>query len=41
MKMVAELRNDGSSIVPEIGAQVWMGFDAARAAILPDADTKG
>ena len=40
MKMVAELRNDGSAAVPEIGAQVWMGFDAAQAAILPDADTR-
>jgi len=40
MKMVAELRNDGSASVPEIGAQVWMGFDAARAAILPDAETR-
>jgi spermidine/putrescine transport system ATP-binding protein len=40
MKMVAELRNDGSTPIPAIGAQVWMGFDAARAAILPDADTR-
>jgi len=41
MKMTAELRNDGSSDVPEVGAQVWMGFAAARAAILPDAETRG
>jgi spermidine/putrescine transport system ATP-binding protein len=41
MKMVAELRNDGSAAIPAIGDQVWMGFDANRAAILPDADTKG
>ena len=40
MKMVSELRNDGSSAIPAIGDQVWMGFDAQRAAILPDADTK-
>ena len=41
MKMTAELRNDGSSAIPEVGAQVWMGFDARHASILPDADTKG
>ena len=41
MKMTAELRNDGSSAIPEVGDQVWMGFDARHAAILPDADTKG
>lgn len=40
MKMVAELRNDGTSPVPAIDTQVWMSFDAARAAILPDASTR-
>ncbi|MEZ5754779.1 MAG: ABC transporter ATP-binding protein [Paracoccaceae bacterium] len=40
MKMVAELRNDGTSAVPAIDTQVWMSFDAARAAILPDASTR-
>ena len=40
MKITAELRNDGSSAIPEVGAQVWMGFDARHASILPDADTR-
>lgn len=41
MKMTAELRNDGSTPIPDVGAQVWMGFDARHAAILPDAETRG
>jgi spermidine/putrescine transport system ATP-binding protein len=36
MSFAAELRNDGSSVVPEAGAQMHISFDAARAAILPD-----
>ena len=38
--LVAEIRNDGMATVPATGAQVWMSFDAARASILPDADTR-
>lgn len=34
--ITAELRNDGSVQVPELGAQVFMSFDPTRAAILPD-----
>lgn len=40
MKMTAELRNDGSAAIPNVGAQVWMGFDARHALILPDAETR-
>jgi spermidine/putrescine transport system ATP-binding protein len=39
-KLVAEIRNDGSATVPAIGSQAFMSFDPARAAILPDADTR-
>lgn len=35
-QMVAELRNDGSATVPAIGSRLYMSFDAARGAILPD-----
>jgi spermidine/putrescine transport system ATP-binding protein len=34
--MVAELRNDGSEVVPEAGTKGFMSFAADRAAILPD-----
>ena len=34
--LVAELRNDGSATVPAIGSRLFMSFDAARGAILPD-----
>ena len=39
--MVAELRNDGSSLVPEPGHKLFMGFAAERAAILPDGSVRG
>lgn len=34
--LAAELRNDGFTAIPSVGAQLHMSFDAARAAILPD-----
>jgi spermidine/putrescine transport system ATP-binding protein len=34
--MTAELRNDGSGIMPERGARIAMRFDPAHAMILPD-----
>ena len=39
--LTAELRNDGTSVVPQIGAAMHATFDAARAAILPNASTAG
>ncbi len=39
--LTSEIRNDGSATVPERGAKVFMAFDAARAAILPDANVRG
>lgn len=39
--VVAEIRNDGSATVPEVGAKLYASFDAARAALLPDANVKG
>jgi len=39
--LVAEVRNDGSATVPAIGAKLHMTFDAARASILPNVDTRG
>ena len=39
--ITAEIRNDGSATVPEIGAKLFASFDAARAALLPDANVKG
>ena len=39
--LTAELRNDGAATVPEIGAAMHATFDAARAAILPNASTAG
>jgi spermidine/putrescine transport system ATP-binding protein len=40
-RLAAEIRNDGSATVPAVGSKAFMSFDAARAAILPDADTRG
>jgi len=40
MLLAAELRNDGSATVPDLGARMHMSFDAERAAILPDADVR-
>ncbi len=39
--LTSELRNDGSATVPALGAKMFMSFDAARAAILPDANVRG
>ena len=39
--IVAELRNDGSATVPDIGTKLHASFDAARAALLPDANVRG
>jgi spermidine/putrescine transport system ATP-binding protein len=39
--LTSELRNDGSATVPEKGAKLFMSFDPARAAILPDANVRG
>ncbi|MBL9056240.1 MAG: ABC transporter ATP-binding protein [Rhodobacteraceae bacterium] len=39
--VVAEIRNDGSATVPDVGARLYASFDAARAALLPDANVRG
>jgi spermidine/putrescine transport system ATP-binding protein len=39
--LTSELRNDGSATVPALGEKMFMSFDAARAAILPDANVRG
>ena len=39
--LVAEVRNDGADTVPAIGAKRFASFNAAHAAILPDAFTGG
>jgi spermidine/putrescine transport system ATP-binding protein len=39
--LTSEIRNDGSATVPEKGAKLFMTFDAARAAVLPDANVRG
>jgi len=36
MGFAAELRNDGTSVVPEAGTAMHIAFDAARALLLPD-----
>jgi spermidine/putrescine transport system ATP-binding protein len=36
--LTAEIRNDGSATVPAPGSRLYLSFDAARAAILPDHD---
>jgi spermidine/putrescine transport system ATP-binding protein len=38
--ITAEIRNDGSATVPETGSQMFASFDAARAALLPDANVR-
>lgn len=38
--LTSEIRNDGSATVPERGAKMFMAFDPARAAILPDANVR-
>jgi spermidine/putrescine transport system ATP-binding protein len=40
-RLTAEIRNDGSATVPAPGSKLYMSFDAARAAILPDHDKAG
>ncbi|MGL5012058.1 MAG: ABC transporter ATP-binding protein [Paracoccaceae bacterium] len=37
MAFTSELRNDGSAPVPEVGTKLFVSFDPAKAAILPDA----
>jgi spermidine/putrescine transport system ATP-binding protein len=37
-RLTAEIRNDGSATVPAPGTRLFMSFDPARAAILPDHD---
>lgn len=39
--LTSEIRNDGSATVPEKGAKLFMTFNAAQAAILPDANVRG
>lgn len=41
MKFTSELRNDGASAAPTQGKRLHVSFDAARAAILPDAARTG
>lgn len=38
--ITAEIRNDGSATVPEVGAKLHASFDAARASLLPDANVR-
>jgi spermidine/putrescine transport system ATP-binding protein len=40
-RLTAEIRNDGSATVPAPGTKLYMSFDAARAAILPDTTRPG
>ncbi len=40
MQITAEIRNDGMGTVPDIGARLQASFDAARAALLPDANVR-
>jgi spermidine/putrescine transport system ATP-binding protein len=40
-QLTSEIRNDGSATVPEKGSKVFLAFDPARAAILPDANVRG
>lgn len=39
--IAAEIRNDGSATVPEVGAKLHATFNAAQAALLPDANVRG
>jgi spermidine/putrescine transport system ATP-binding protein len=41
MRFVSEIRNDGSTPIPDVGTKLHISFDAARAAILPDSATAG
>ena len=41
MQFTSELRNDGSAMVPAVGTKLHVSFDAAAAAILPDAAGAG
>jgi spermidine/putrescine transport system ATP-binding protein len=41
MAFTSELRNDGSATVPDVGSGHFVAFDAAKAAILPDANVTG
>jgi spermidine/putrescine transport system ATP-binding protein len=41
MQFTSELRNDGSAAVPDVGRALYVGFDAAHAAILPDQTVSG
>jgi len=38
--ITAEIRNDGSATVPATGSKLFAAFDAARAALLPDANVR-
>jgi spermidine/putrescine transport system ATP-binding protein len=38
--IVAEIRNDGQATVPDFGAKMHAGFDAVRAALLPDVNVR-
>jgi spermidine/putrescine transport system ATP-binding protein len=39
--LTAELRNDGSASVPDLGTKMHMSFDSAHAAVLPDTSSAG
>ena len=39
-RLTAEIRNDGSATVPQRDARLFMRFDPARAALLPDETAK-
>ncbi|NEY91648.1 ABC transporter ATP-binding protein [Tabrizicola oligotrophica] len=39
--ITAEIRNDGSATVPQVGSKLHASFEAARAALLPDANVRG
>jgi spermidine/putrescine transport system ATP-binding protein len=38
--ITAEIRNDGSATVPEVGSKLHARFDAARASLLPDVNVR-
>ncbi len=40
-RLSAEVKNDGVTQVPEVGAKVFATFDPARALLLPDANVRG
>ncbi len=39
--IAAELRNDGSATVPDIGTKMFASFDASLASLLPDGNVRG